>query len=452
MLWGSWLGPFQAGWILLVAVPLAILAWLRRKSRRTWSVHDPHEKKIPWGVIDLVLFLALMLLLTSLVVLTFSLPLLDWDARILWAYKAKLLTSDGTVASDSFHDPYRLHIHPRYPLLLPWLAAFFSRLQGAFQELFFRLAVSLCGLLGLAVFYQLCRVRADRTTALLCCLVLSLTGSWTAAFFHSSVELVIFLYLMLALQAVERWLQYGALSELLLSGLLLAGGAASKNEGVLLAACLCLAISGALMLQGQARRAAKALPILIGVVFAPTVVWLMHLRQIPPVSDENYLARLDLINLKQGFNRVNAILAGLAREAFDLQQWHLIWILVPLLLLLAWRKGRLPAPGFFLPACIGVGYFAGLLMIYMISPWRDISLQIGVTFHRVMLPLAPLVLIAFLEIIAGQGGETAAGETDRSVCVCSWSSAGVRREHLSHANKGETKQGQRLDVRYLFPF
>jgi hypothetical protein len=77
----------------------------------------------------------------------------------------------------------------------------------------------------------------------------------------------------------------------------------------------------------------------------------------------------------------------------DWQLWHLFWVVVPLLVLwslICWRT--LSTEEQFI-ALVWTGYFCGILLIYMISPWQDISLHIDASFDRVMLPLFPCGLL-----------------------------------------------------------
>jgi hypothetical protein len=74
----------------------------------------------------------------------------------------------------------------------------------------------------------------------------------------------------------------------------------------------------------------------------------------------------------------------------DLRQWHLLW-LAPCAAGLHVIRRRAAVDRRLLFLCIVAGcYVSGLLLIYIISPWRDIALHIAVSFDRVALPLIPL--------------------------------------------------------------
>jgi len=403
-LWFLWACLWGAVSPLVGALPLApllILPLLRRPPPAPPAAAPP-----AWAPGDRLLLGGLAAILLAAAALTLALPLLDWDTRILWALKAKILAGEGTLAVDAFRDPYRLHIHPRYPLLVPWLAALMAQLQGEFAEWQYQLLLLLFAALALWQFFRLLRAAGARREALLLCLVLLGTGAWLGALFNASVELALAFYLLLSLEALLAWLDGRRLPELLLAGFLLFCLAMTKNEGGLLALCLVSALLLILLLAGERRSTLSPLAVLGGVALLCSAAWFWHLQHIPPVSDENYAARLSLAHLRDGSGRIGEILRGVAAQAGNLRQWHLVWFLPGLLPLLAWRRGRLRSDRFLLLFALCLFYAAGIGLVYLLSPWRDIAMHVAVTFDRVMLPLLP-VLLLLLQQVLPRGGASA---------------------------------------------
>ncbi|MFQ5719863.1 MAG: hypothetical protein ACE5IK_09980 [Acidobacteriota bacterium] len=61
-------------------------------------------------------------------------PMVHWDERFQWAYKAKVLLAEGGINGPTFQDADRPHLHRHYPLLIPALEAHVARLAGGFGQ------------------------------------------------------------------------------------------------------------------------------------------------------------------------------------------------------------------------------------------------------------------------------------------------------------------------------
>ena len=97
-----------------------------------------------------------------------SQPLLAFDARAIWAFKAKVLYFEQGIYNEAFLDAERLHAKTRYPQLIPLAETFIASVSGGFHEpaiklLFPCFYVSLILLVG----SELSRA-FDRRYALLC--------------------------------------------------------------------------------------------------------------------------------------------------------------------------------------------------------------------------------------------------------------------------------------------
>ena len=60
-------------------------------------------------------------------------PVVDWDARSIWLFHAKVLAVDQGLDPAFFTDP--VYLHPSYPLLVPAQAAWLSLLRGGWSEM-----------------------------------------------------------------------------------------------------------------------------------------------------------------------------------------------------------------------------------------------------------------------------------------------------------------------------
>lgn len=390
LLW-SWRGTVPLWTCATVPALLAAAFCWQANRGRTASLPEHSGRRLSplaWsGLGSLLLVQALMLLPVV------ELPLFDWEGRMLWAIKAKFLAADFTVAAEPFRDPYRLHIHPRYPLLVPWLTALSGRASGGFQEWHYLAVVGSFALLTTWQLYRYLARSAGLLVALGCCVVLIATSAWYTATINLQVEVVLAFYLLAALCRLAEWLDTGHWPDLFLAGILLAGAAMTKNEGVLLAACASGALAAASWQRGRVVKSLAPAATLLVVVLLLILPWLLQLSAIPAVSDENYLQRLNFTAFAAGAARLPLILRSFAGQMADWALWQLFWLIAPLLVLLSLALWRKITPLVRLAAFVWIGYFSGILVVYVLSPWADIALHVNSSFSRVMLPLLPCSML-----------------------------------------------------------
>jgi hypothetical protein len=376
---------------LLPALLLGLLIWSFFQGKIGREQNEAADRK-NWQLRSLLLFLLALQIAALLPML--QLPLFDWEGRMLWALKARFLEESPTVLAEPFRDPYCLHIHPRYPLLLPWLSASITRVGGGFQELhYLMLLLTFALLTGWHFFVFLVR-RIGLLSAFLVSLILMSSSIWLTAVINAQVEIVLVFFALLALTRLLDWLEHGRWQDLVLTVMFLVGGAMTKNEGLLLALVFFAVVMLLALLKMRLNsREAWLFPGLFSVLYLP---WLLHLRLIPAVADENYLQQLNSAALLHGVARLSQIFASYLTRMSDWPLWHIYWFVLPATVvwsLLLWRKSTL---GEKVVALVWVGYFVGVTGVYILSPWQDISLHISASFDRAFLPLLPcgLILVA----------------------------------------------------------
>ncbi len=388
---GGWLGPVSLLSLHLFLAALGVLWLFRRIRNRPPDGRDDTTPGIGKG--ELLLLGGLLGLFLAFVVLTLLLPIFDWEARILWALKAKILTAEPTLSGEVFRDPYRLHIHPRYPLMVPFLSSWMARHQGAFLEWHYQLLIDSFALLTLWQLFLLLLRLTSRTITLILTSVMALTGVWISAQFGSRVETALAFFLLLAVDRLIRWMEAKQAIDLALAGIFLYCGAMTKNEGMLLALCTFLAFFPVALKESGTRAALRAAGLLAGVFVILSAAWFARLVEIPSVSDERYLDRLGYDVFTSGIARLPQIARAVLARVTDLSRWHLLW-LTPLAAAVTLFRGKCaPDRRLEMVAILASLYFAGLLTIYVISPWRDIVLHVEATFDRAALPLLPLFIL-----------------------------------------------------------
>jgi len=217
----------------------------------------------------------------------------------------------------------------------------------------------------------------------------------------------------LALQALLEWMKRGFFGDALLAGFFLFCCAGVKNEGLLLCAALMTSVVASLLLRKGIRPACTTVGLLLAGFLPPFCLWLRHLTAIPAVSDENYLPRLMSGTAIHGLSRLDAIAREILSKALEAGQWHLLWVTLPALAVLIGKRG-VGRKEEFLPLLLLL-YWAGMVAVYVLSPWRDIGLHIDVTFDRVMLPMLPVVLMLWHGASRKESGRGRTGDDGLSV-------------------------------------
>lgn len=392
---------FDYLWVFFALILSALI--LMRISLRGQRISDVSEINIDrikkWDRIDFSLFLILFILITTYAVLTLKLPVFEWDTRILWGVKARILSSDNTIISDAFLNPYRLHIHPRYPLLFPVTIAALSGFGRAFHEYYLQILVLIFSVLGLQTLYQLLSEFADRKEAMILLIIMTMTGSFISGIFSGGVEVILLFYLLLAIQCITECFKNRSTPYFFLTGFFLFCCASTKNEGLLLTFCIIMSLLIISLLKSDIK--IKAIDVLcVLVIFVGLMlIWFSYMHLIPPVSDENYILQLRHGVLAGHLHRLPIILKGFWLEISNLKRWHIVLLSLPVLALIGWEKGCLKLGHNIFLFLILLFYIIGIAFIYYISPWRDTALHIKVSLNRVLLPVLPVCLLFISRIL-----------------------------------------------------
>lgn len=384
----SWFGDVSQAAHMLWIFFLGLLWYLFRKS-----AVPQQQQNNPLLPLDLLAFFLLALLVTVNLSLTLYLPILDWDTRILWVLKAKILTLEPTVTGAAFRDPYLLHIHPRYPLLVPFIASWTARMQGTFLETNYQVLIGIFSFLTSWQLYLLLSRMTERKSALIFTFVMACTGVWITAQYNSGIEIPLAFFLLLSVNYLLEWEGERKTADILMAGIFLFGMAMVKNEGLLLAASCLIALFVLLLRQNDIFTVLRSTGLLAALFLILSSAWFAHLLMIPAVSDEQYLSRLTPTVVMNGLERFPVIMTTIMSTITDLRSWHLIWLTpVAVLVCLIFRRAAVDRRLIFLLVVSGC-YCSGGLLIYIVSPWRDIAMHIDVTLNRVALPLLPLFMI-----------------------------------------------------------
>lgn len=342
----------------------AVLAWLAvflwRRPAPTLAIIPP---ALPRVLLTLVLAL-IALRLVWIVDEAWLRPLFGWDAWLAWSAKAKAWALAGETvafvpAQVWLEEPagsVRISLAHHYPELLSWIEVWLAALAGGWHEPVINLAWPLLWLALLAGCFGQWRVLGAHGLA--ATIGLYALASLPLLAVHAALpgyaDLWIGTCLAFAVLSWLRWIERGERGQLLLAVALLLVLPALKFEGTVWAlGCFGLMLWFAL----SSWKVSTRIAMLLSCAFAAVLVsWLLNLQWLQTVL---YL----LTPVPDGSGAsVFGVLLATAAGMFAQGNWHLLWYLLPLVLL--WRWSVLRAH----PSLAGVAAFVvgGLLLILVL--------------------------------------------------------------------------------------
>jgi hypothetical protein len=324
-----------------------------------------------------------------------SQPLLAFDARAIWAFKAKVLYFEQGIYNDTFLDAERLHAKTRYPQLIPLTETFIASVSGGFHEpaiklLFPCFYVSLILLVGSELSRSFDRRYALLCTSLFASLpVFTIYANGGAASGYADLPLAF--YVTALSTRLFRWLEEGT-SYHLRQALLLAGLTVfTKTEGLALVLIVFLATTlAAWLVCGRTVRSLWPLPATALGGLICLVPWFLFQARLP-VVDEDFVRLLAVENLAGGLNRLPYILRSLFKEFFlKPHLWSFLGISIGISFLRSPNNAVRSRLGVLL--WISFLYVVILCAIFMVIPWKLEEL-FPVALTRLMMHIAPLLFL-----------------------------------------------------------
>lgn len=378
----SWMATVPL--VLLFSGILGAREWRRRLNAIRWP-------EVPTRSMLVVAILLSVAAVKTLAEAQF-LPLSGWDSRIIWGFKAKAIGTEGTVLSPTFMDPYRIHLHPAYPMLVPIVQAYFASLGPAGDDRMYKAAVALFGLAGpLLVFGFLNRGAAPSTRgAAIGAVLLALLPLWVSGLEVSLPEILPACFNLAAAGLFMRWmserdpcLHAWGLHFALLSAL-------CKEEGLVFAV-LFLAASAVRIAAVRDARGKPSPSDLLPVAFVAVGIgsWLGLSHHIPIVSTEDYAGILQGGDWTLTWGKVFLITREFVRALFNTSYWGLL----PMLAILSTASLRATSPELrrwrYLTVLIGC-YLLLFVPVFVLSPWVLLDRHIRLALPRIALQVAPI--------------------------------------------------------------
>lgn len=390
------LPEWRWSWPLLPAA----LVWLLALRLR-WFRHDV-PRSIPAPLPPTWLLAVLLLIAVRFVWIVdeaWLRPLFGWDAWLAWSAKAKAWALAGEVVSFAPGPDWlalpagsvRSSLAHHYPELLSWIEVWATSLAGGWSEVAVNLIWPSLWLALLAGCHgQWRRLGVSGPESLLALYALaSLPLLNVHAALPGYADLWVGTCLAFAALAWLRWAENGERGQLLLAVLLVAALPLLKFEGMVWA----LAMLGLMLWFGLLRLSPLPRLLLIGAGAGIVLLasWLFELRWLETVF--LLLQPAAAHHSTTASNVLLSVLSGLFAQA----NWHLLWYLTPLLLLLRWRSLRasLPLSGLALMVAGGLSLILLLFLFSQAGRWAESYTVVNRLFMHFAPTVVCLVVLSF---------------------------------------------------------
>ncbi len=364
---------------------------------RDWIVRIKNWSCPRFSAWPIVLSVLLCIAAMKPIAETQILPLLGWDSRIIWGYKAKVLLEEGTIRVPAFEDPYRVHLQPAYPVLVPILQAYFAGFGPAGDDRLFKPPIALFGIAALVLMFGFLRQRGMTTgVSLFGATLLAYLPTWASALDVSLVEIVSASFNVAAAGLFARWIDrddtfsagfiffFASLSSL------------SKPEGSLILFLLaCMMIASRRGTRPTLRGFISfgySIPFLVSLVGLSC--WFLLKRHLPFDSSMDYDGLLIARQFELGLPRIIGICGEMAKLILMPTYWGLLF---PLFLIAAFRakKGR----GWL--SFLVFSFLCLIIPAFILSSWQPVQAHIRIAFPRIVLQIAPIAVIVVSEWCGG---------------------------------------------------
>ncbi len=367
-----------------------------------------------WGI--------LLLLAATTLVETLMTPQRFWDERAIFGLKAIVIFQDGTILSDSLHDPNFVQYHPKYPLLIPLNQAHLYFLLGEVNDRWAKVMFPLLYLgMNLTFFGVLARLFGSRFRAAIFTLMLAtlpamvpweygfLSGQADApvACFHLTAVLYLWSFLI---TLSENRAEDSAAGSYSVFTLVIAGLAAgltifTKDEGIalFLVDIIALLIVTGVYFRNRIVEAAGGMFRFAVVTVLLVTPWFYYRASLPSTMEMSYFSRMQVSTIAQGLASLKWALHHLwGRMFIEATEWGLQWWGVVVSLLAFPLRALKPYQLFLLLDILGA--LSALILAGLIAP-TPIEEHIGGSSHRFLIQISGTALL----FIAGQWTQQHAG-------------------------------------------
>lgn len=353
----------------------------------------------------------LFFLAVTTVIQTLMTPQRFWDERAIFGLKSIVIFEDGTILSESLHDPDFVQYHPKYPLLIPLNEVHFYLLLGEVNDRWSKVLFPLL-YLGMVLTFLgvLLRSTSQKILAWMFALMLATVPSmvpWEYGFLSGQADgpvacfhTVALLYFWSFLRAMNNPISNRSSSKnsLVIAGLSAALAIFTKDEGIafFLIELIALGIVTLVYFRSQLSSMAGSIfkfALTVAIVVAP---WFYHRNQLPATTEMTYFSRMSTTTLAGGSAAFFWAIQHLFHRMFlEAWRWGLQWWVLSFSILAFPSRARKPSQLFLLLNLLGA--LSALILAGIISP-TPVQEHIGGSSSRFLIQISGIAVL----FVAGQ--------------------------------------------------
>jgi len=375
--------------VTLIDAVLLIAVALRRRKRQVAAVSTRPRRAAEIALIALMTIHVLAALWIT------HQRGIGWDGLFVWNIKARAFSvNQGRIPLYYFSDPTRRWSHQNYPLLLPltetWVYLWIGsdhQSAGKYAPLIFYFAA--IGLLyGAGVRMGRSRFHGLLTAALPLFIPFVIFGEGSATSGYADFPLAVFYFA--ALMSIIRGIDEENAGALALAGLMAAGLAWTKQEGLILWAVVSAICAVVVFLRTGLRRA-KLLALAIAPGAVILVGWRIFLAAAHSLSGGAFVP-MTLHTAISNIGRLRPIVYAMFLEFAAWSRWSILWPLFVIALIQLWRLQKrayvlVLATAVVLP-------LSAYAFVYLFSAWNPFMNHVYSSLSRLILQLVLPVIAA----------------------------------------------------------
>lgn len=319
-------------------------------------------------------------------------PLIDWDARSIWFFHAKMIYTAGSFGSSAgWQHPSVAFSHVDYPNLVPGVAAQVAYMLGYWNEYIPK--ISLVFMLVPAVMWLFTFAQKAYSFVFLLLLV---PFSLTNLIWNGYMDGYLAIYLSIAMLLFGRYIRFNELIDIISGMVCIVLLLYLKNEGQLAFLVGIIAILSVEFLLKKDDYIGKRL-----CIYNPRYIVASVIVLFPFVAWNIYKSHYGLLNdmqigtiqsVERIIERINDKSYGLIIENTYLQVESFLLLFGLLYFALIVQKQLFPK--ITIPALmVAVIYFMGINIVYLLTP-QDLEWHLRVSVGRTMLPVAECITVA----------------------------------------------------------
>ena len=355
-------------------------AYVRVEYRRE---DERHKNSWALFVASVPIAIALLIVFTQ----TLMFPNYEWDAYMLWGYKARVLSTTPILDANYFKDLNYFSLHLNYPLMIPFLMAGINGINGDLLEVAPKMIFPVFYIV-LILFISSGLLSHLSRWKMLVIIVSYMTMSPLLRWSGSGLaDVPLATFYAGCLTYLLRWTRSGLRQDTIMASIFAAFCGFSKNEGC---ALIIVTFVGILAWLVISKSHLSIRPVLLygAIAFGILAPWFAVARNLPDC--DKFLSQFSCSIILENVDRLLVIASAFFDELVSWGKWNGIWMICLFTMVAGGRHLKNP-PIFFL-SFIFVAQLWLYVFIYLIHP-HDLRGLIPVTMDRLLIQLSPVAIL-----------------------------------------------------------